>query len=328
MQIQERTQDLLLPYINDKQALKALQQDGYYVLKGVLSRKDSQKYVEGLWDYVENANPKIIRNYPETWYKSKDGLRDPWPATWGGSLFHSNGVGWCQTSCDIREQVAPVFEQLFGTKKLHCSRDGFNFTRPPRDESETFNGEYVQVHFDQGSFTRGLTCVQGSVCLVDQEEGDGCFVCVPGSHKLHDEIMNEAVKKGQNLDGHNFYNLSVSEQQKFDVNGLKLKRIYVQAGDMILWRSDLAHAGSFAQIVSDRFRAVVFVCMLPVELTPTESWQKKEQAWQQLRTTTHWPNKEIWFGPKNNMRVFNQVQRPKLNQRQKQLFGLEWYEEG
>eukprot|EP01023_Acetabularia_acetabulum_P009661 TRINITY_DN14368_c0_g1_i1.p1 TRINITY_DN14368_c0_g1~~TRINITY_DN14368_c0_g1_i1.p1 ORF type:complete len:332 (-),score=42.62 TRINITY_DN14368_c0_g1_i1:256-1251(-) len=325
---QQHVKNPLLSYIQNEEALKALKEDGYYVLKGVLSKNQCQNYVQGLWDYVENANPKIQRNEQNTWYKVEGEKYDPWPASWGGALFHNNGVGWCQVSCDVREQVAPVFEDIFGTQKLHCSRDGFNFSRPPRNTNEISGKDLYQidVHFDQGSFTRGLACIQGSVNLIDQFEGDGCFVCIPGSHQLHDEIMDEAVKiHKRNLDGHNFYIITDEERQKFEKFGLMTKRIYVEAGDMILWRSDLAHSGSAATMVSDRFRAVVYVCMLPTSMTPQESLYKKQEAWKNLRTSTHWPNKEIWFGQNNRMKRFNDVRRPTLTQRQKQLFGIEPY---
>lgn len=53
--------------------------------------------------------------------------------------------------------------------------------------------------------------------------------------------------------------------------GCDAYRIEVGAGDMILWRSDLAHSNAPPMVAKrahrDRFRAVAYVCMLPEALT-------------------------------------------------------------
>ena len=35
----------------------------------------------------------------------------------------------------------------------------------------------------------GLQAIQSSTALLDQQEGDACFLCWPGSHKLHPELI-------------------------------------------------------------------------------------------------------------------------------------------
>eukprot|EP01025_Chloroclados_australasicus_P008501 TRINITY_DN1302_c1_g1_i2.p1 TRINITY_DN1302_c1_g1~~TRINITY_DN1302_c1_g1_i2.p1 ORF type:complete len:374 (-),score=20.48 TRINITY_DN1302_c1_g1_i2:1507-2499(-) len=320
----QNNRDSLLPYIKDEYALQILQEEGYFVQKGVLSREDCIKYVDGLWDFVESVSPVVKRTDPETQYKKEGDVYDPWPQTAVG-LFHTNGVGWCQAVCDIREQVSPVFEKLYGTQQLHCSRDGINFSRPPRNIDECQSCE-PRLHVDQGPSSRGLQCIQASVCLIDQQEGDGCFVCLPGSHKYHDEIFDEAGKGQRSFRIRDFYQLQKEEQEVLcKKTGQQPKCIYAEAGDMILWRSDLAHCGQAATKVSDRYRAVAFVCMLPASMTPNDVLQKKQQTWQDMYTTTHWPNKESWFRLMDS-RQFNKGHRPTLTLRQKQLFGLEPYD--
>ncbi len=40
-------------------------------------------------------------------------------------------------------------------------------------------------HFDQSAAARGLQNVQSSTALVSQGDGDACFLCWPGSHRMH-----------------------------------------------------------------------------------------------------------------------------------------------
>jgi len=64
---------------------------------------------------------------------------------------------------------------------------------------------------------------------------------------------------------------------------------------VILWRSDLVHKGAPPIGARDKFRAVVYVCMLPAALTPDEVYPDKLRAYEQLETGSHWPNREEWF---------------------------------
>eukprot|EP01025_Chloroclados_australasicus_P025811 TRINITY_DN2570_c0_g1_i3.p2 TRINITY_DN2570_c0_g1~~TRINITY_DN2570_c0_g1_i3.p2 ORF type:complete len:339 (+),score=12.62 TRINITY_DN2570_c0_g1_i3:291-1307(+) len=319
----ERDQDILLPYVKNQQILQVLQEQGYYVVKGVFSKEACIKYVSGIWDFVEQVNPKVNRKEPATQYRKQGDPYDPWPDTVGG-LFHTNGAGWCQSLCDIREQAAPIFEQIYDTEKLHCSNDGMIFSRPPRKHSE-YEFQEPKLHFEQGSASRGLQCIQASVCLINQQKGDGCFVCIPGSHKNHNDIMNIAIRSQKAAHHLDFYSLTKAEQQILCVKtGQTPKCIYLEAGDMIFWRSDLAHGELAATKPSDRYKAMAAVCMLPASLTSQGVLLKKKETWQKMYTTSHWPNKEKWFQLKD-MRPFNMGNRPTLTYRQKQLFGLEPY---
>ena len=69
---------------------------------------------------------------------------------------------------------------MFGTRELHCSKEGFTFHRPTADHrhplvSRTSNvcgrpmrADNCGVHFDQGHAEAGLQGIQSSVALLDQ----------------------------------------------------------------------------------------------------------------------------------------------------------------
>ena len=73
----------------------------------------------------------------------------------------------------------------------------------------------------------------------------------------------------------------------------------VSAGDLVLWRSDLAHSNAqplySKRVHKQRFRAVAYVCMLPASHTKEAAYKKKAEGWRLRKTTSHWPNLETWF---------------------------------
>ena len=76
--------------------------------------------------------------------------------------MQQHGAGWVFTN--LREMLADrVFEKLYGTKRLHTSKDGFAFVRP----NAATNAQTPGGHFDQGSDMVGLQCIQASVALTD-----------------------------------------------------------------------------------------------------------------------------------------------------------------
>jgi hypothetical protein len=195
---------------------------------------------------------------------------DPWPHT-QKDRFQLYQAGWLFN--DLREKVADrVFEPLvFGTKELHCSKDGFTFHRPtapfpipgevpwkPDFKPPSFmKGPRHQGtnddHFDQGGQLEGLQCIQGSVSLLDQGVNDGCFICWPRSYRCHRSIMQARALEGKagsstaRFGGSEYYvpltkkELSSLEKGEFGEGPMKMKRVNVKKGTVILWRSDLVH---------------------------------------------------------------------------------------
>eukprot|EP00750_Incisomonas_marina_P013261 INCI17272.1.p1 GENE.INCI17272.1~~INCI17272.1.p1 ORF type:complete len:414 (+),score=53.27 INCI17272.1:94-1335(+) len=281
-----------------RSVLEAMETDGYLVLRSVLSREECDEQVERLWEFVEATSPGVRRDRPDTWYPdaAAEVPRDPWPHSgWGNlpDMCQSFQGGWLFS--DIREKLAKrVFELMYNTRELHSSKEGFTFHRPtstsslvsdparfrhpgidrarPRvcgRESHT-NGE----HFDQRALDTGLQCIQSSTALLDQTQSDGCFLCWPGSHRLHPQITKD-IWRGRS----DWVPLTDEELVVLRDHGYEPRKVPVQAGDVILWRSDLCHCGvgpsttnaAGHSVSSDpgvtTFRAVSYTCMLPACLT-------------------------------------------------------------
>lgn len=229
-------------------------------------------------------------------------------------------AGWVFT--DLKETFAErVFEQLYGTRELHCSKDGFTFHRPTQGDLDRSPND----HFDQGSTMTGLQCIQGSVALTDQGVDDGCFLVWPGSHILREEILAMLPQKKASQD---FVMIGDRGAEMLEERGIRPKRVPVSRGDVVLWRSDVCHKGAPPRGRCDNYRAVCYVCCMPAACTPEAVYSDKRRAYEQLMTGSHWPCREEWFQLSERHRRqsvgFRSFYRqpPQLSRRQEQLFGI------
>jgi len=296
--------------------LSKISSEGFAVLPGVLTPGEVDVEYSRMWSWVEKVSPGVSRHRPQSWQR-RQGF-DPWPCS-QRDMMQLHQAGWVFN--DLREVMAErVFEKLYGTRELHCSKDGFTLQRPTQWELELSPND----HFDQGSDLYGLQCIQGSIALTDQEHDDGCFLCWPGSHRYHQEITSGRKKRGRE----DFVILNDEEKAFLVTKGIQPLRVPVRKGDVILWRSDLVHKGAPPIGKRDNFRAVVYICMLPAALTPDGVYSDKLRAYQQLETGSHWPTKEEWFKPRREVKIcvkpFFKAP-PVLTHRQRLLYGLDRY---
>ena len=330
--------DALLPYLASNayaQGVTAqLIEQGYCVLPGVLSRAECEEELDRLWAHVHHLSRGAVRRDDEaTWYPAEPGAPDPWPHTCWRSfsdMFQSHGAGFVFSA--LREKLADrVFEPLFGTRELHSSKEGFTFQRPTAGGRHPFKHRVSYVcgqpcatngeHFDQGADDTGLHHIQSSTALLDQTEDDGCFLCWPGSHVHHPRIA-QGTYRGRA----NWFPLTDAELVSLRDAGLEMRRVPVKAGDVILWRSDLAHAGALPIGERTSFRAVAYTAMLPACLTPPTVWQAKREAYLLGHTSDHAPRRECWHAAKGTAwdREYAWTP-PSLTARQEELYGLRPY---
>ena len=127
----------LLPFLSTRTRLgqmarEQLETEGFMVLPGVLSAAECATALERMWLYVETVAPGVRRDEPATWFPAAAGGPDPWPHSGWKSfsdMFQSHQAGWVFTG--LREVLADrVFEPLYDTRELHCSKEGFTFHRP------------------------------------------------------------------------------------------------------------------------------------------------------------------------------------------------------
>ena len=148
-------------HFNLNDAIQALQTQGYYHIPSVLTSRECEEALHQLWEFVQDVSGGFVdKNDPTSWYCSGDLIThngdsnnsnngntrtknnnndlDPWPhsghsgsitSTCSSDMFQSLGAG--QVLGNVREQLARrIFEPLFGTNELICSKEGFVFHRP------------------------------------------------------------------------------------------------------------------------------------------------------------------------------------------------------
>ncbi|KAL9180254.1 hypothetical protein ACHAXT_008224 [Thalassiosira profunda] len=191
----------------------------------------------------------------------------------------------------------------------------------------------------------GLCHIQASVSftnqMIDRDRGGGHFLCHKNSHSdVHRKLVGGTYRATPSHKGKQdkeradptWVPLTDDEITRLEEMGCKETRIYAKRGDVILWRSDLVHAGVAPSLVSKKnaegafdydgpreFRAVGYVGMLPVQAVEDyvlyslprqkvvrkearrlvrarfeELTQQKLDAYRTGRTGDHRPDVEAW----------------------------------
>ncbi len=190
--------------------LKFWEKNGYIIVKNAVSKEDCNAAKNAIWEFL-NADP----NNPDSWYKNN-------PAKQGimVKFIHNKALEKNRQSAKIRV----AFEQLWNRKNLIVSTDRVGFNPPERFDYR-FPGP--NLHWDTSINLPIPLSLQGILYLVDVEENQGAFTCVPGFHNKIDEWIN---------------NLPAGvDPREEDLNKLGAKPIAAKAGDFIIWHHALPH---------------------------------------------------------------------------------------
>ena len=74
-------------------------------------------------------------------------------------------------------------------------------------------------------------------------------------------------------------------------------RAHLEAGDLFLWDSRTIHCGveSKRNRENSKDRAVIYTCYTPRSLATEAALKKNRKAFDEMRTTNHWPHKPKLF---------------------------------
>ena len=337
--------NLVLPSSSPQLSLRnALFEQGYSVLPALLSRQECRKSIDLIWEFINDTSSGAVnRSDPTTWYTKNE--NDPWPSTTETSLFQWNGAGWLFG--EMREILAErIFEPLFQTRELHSSKEGFMFRRPTSSSEcdhpqELLLGHLLHNCWKSHSLDMEMKMSQDSadfytirslVALEDQVEGvDECFLCYPKA---------SSSDVGQDLDLCLSQRRSpTSDQQLLKLTEQVPRKIHLQAGDVLVWRSDLLLKQLAPSSPTPRFGAVAYISMQPAFLTtphqqypidnlkhPPKEYNLKMEAYRQRQTGDHRANVECWQAnryPSHSLtRPFYRTCPPLVSIRQAELYGL------
>ena len=307
---------------------------GVAIIPNILNNDEIIQMNNGMWDYLEYITQKFItpisRNHNETWVE----YLKLYPKH--SMLLQQYGVGHSQFVWDIRQnpKVVNIFSKIWNVKndELITSFDGASFHFPPED---TNRGWYRQTwyHTDQSYSRPNFECIQSWITGYDVDEGDATLAFMESSNNYHKEFYDnfinkniEFTEKGNKLD---WYKHDSLEQYFYKERGCIEKRIKCKAGDMVLWDSRTIHCGTepLRNRNNKKLRNVVYVCMKPRKFATAANLKKKQKAFNELRMTTHWPEKSKLF-PKTprtyggDLPNVTEIQKPNLTELGMKLAGF------
>lgn len=216
-------------------------ENGYIVIKAAVPREQAQQTAAFLWEF-EEKDP----NDQSTWYAPpRAEMQMKELAGTGMVEVYNHQLLWKNRQM---ERVYHAFCDVWGTEKLWVTIDRANLNFPirPGFEQKGF------IHWDYDPETKPQN-VQGVLALADQtDENMGGFQCVPWLYQNFDEWV-----KTQPVDKNNF---------QPDMTGLedKLVKVKLEAGDLLIFNSQLAH-GIRPNKSENKVRIAQYISMMPAE---------------------------------------------------------------
>lgn len=320
-----------IKYVTDKEGLReTINKYGVAIIPCVLNTEECNKIVNGLWDYFEHISESwdkpINRNDETTWRE----IYTLFPLH--SMLFQHLNSGHTQISWDIRqnEKIVEIFSHFWNCKKeeLLVSFDGFSFNLPPEKTKKGWNRGNTWYHTDQSFLRNDFECIQSWVTGLDVNNGDATLGFMEGSNNFHKEF---ATKYGI-TDKDDWYKLTKEQEQFYTEKGCQYKKIICPKGSLVFWDSRTIHCGVEALKTRpiSNFRAIIYLCYMPRHLCDKKNLEKKIKAFNELRTTSHYPHKIKMFGktPRTyggditNINSINPINKPSLTELGLKLAGF------
>ena len=315
-------------YICDKETLEfTLKNYGVAIIPNVLDENECKLMVNGIWDFLEYITQEwpipLNRHDEKTWIK----FYKLYPLH--SMLLQYWGVGHAQISWNIRQnlKIVEIFAHFWkcSVNDLLVSFDGLSFNLPPEITKRGWNKNNTWYHTDQSFTTPEFKCIQSLITGIDINDGDATLSILEGSNKYHNnfkEKFNVTNKK-------DWYKLNKEEEQFYIDKGCSYKNIKCPKGSLVFWDSRTIHCGieaSKGRLIPN-FRAVIYLCYMPRSLSSKAQLKKKQKAFNELRTTSHYPCKIKLFGklPYTHGEDIPQVKptiTPELNDLGKKLAGF------
>ena len=230
-------------------------QNGYVVIKNVISKEQAQATADFLWEFEDKD-----KNDPSTWYTAPRAEMEMKELVNTGMVeVYNHQLLWNNRQMP---SVYDAFVDIWGTEKLWVTIDraNLNFPIKPGFEYKGF------IHWDYDPDTKPQN-VQGVVALADQEdENMGGFQCIPDLYRNYD-----TWKLTQPADRNHFMP---------DIKGLedKLVKVKLRAGDLLIFNSLQPH-GIRPNRSKDKVRIAQYISMMPAEEDNEDLRQWRINSW-------------------------------------------------
>ena len=276
---------------------ETLEEYGVAIIPNLLDVGECDAMKEGMWDYLEavtkNFETPIERGVSSSWA----GLSDLWVKH--SMLVQHWSIGHAQFIWDLRQnqKVIDVFSKIWGVggEDLLVSFDGASFHMPPEQVKKGWFKGKTWYHCDQSYLRNGLECIQSWVTGYDVNRGDATLTFYEGSHKYHESFRDRFGWE----DKADWCLLSEPAHHDFYLKekGCEKHHIQCPAGSMVLWDSRTIHCGQEAmkEREESNFRCVAYLCYTPRSWAKESVLKRKRKAFDEMRTTNHWPHKPKMF---------------------------------
>ena len=246
---------------------------------------------------TEGTEAEILKNDKSTW----SNFKELWPKH--SMLLQHFGIGHAEFIWEIRQnpKVYEIFAELWEvkSKELLVSFDGASIHLPPE---KTGKGWFKKgwYHCDQSFKRNDFECVQSFISGEDINEGDATLRVLEKSHLYHKKFSKHFDITSEKNSGGDWYKLSDTNDDQLNYyleKGCKEVCIKCSAGSMVFWDSRTIHYGQ--EPLQDReninTRYVVYLCYTPRDFGTETNIKKKQKAFNEMRTTSHWPHKQKLF---------------------------------
>jgi len=328
LEVRERTKYEYERYVCSKETLReTIEKYGVGVIPSVLEEEECERMVSKMWDFFEHITSEweipLDRNKKETWRE----FYKLYPLH--SMLVQHWGVGHAEASWDLRQnrKIAEIFATLWNcdVNDLLVSFDGLSFNLPPEVTKRGWNRGNTEYHTDQSFTNSTFSCVQSFVTGLDIDEYDATLSFMEGSNKYHDEFR-EAFNF---TDKQNWHKLTKEQEIFYENRGCVKKNMMCPKGSLVFWDSRTIHCGTEAdkRRKEAKLRAVIYLCYLPRSVSNKKDLAKKQKAFNDGRTTSHYPCNIKLFGktPRTyggHMPVVKKIEKPVLTEFGKRLAGF------
>lgn len=270
------------PFLSEEQLL-FFKEQGYIIIPNSISEEKRTKLVDEIWAFSQ-LDPKL----PKSWYSSSTTLQRN-----GFLEMYHNPIQW-----EIRTDpnIYNIFADLLECEHLWVSIDRVCLKLPSKLQF-TSRGFY-HWDYDVWGATQQLQ-LQGLIALEDTTKEMGGFHCAPGMHKwIVDWAENHSIsmaqrekfiKKGIPINVPNRYE---RELKKFD------KPIEMKAGDLVIWRGELAHGNG--ENSSTIPRLAMYLSMFPSDPSQHNWISDNIRTWSNSLPGFQSPYPQIGWGNTEN----------------------------